>query len=211
MGSSSSSASLGSVEPVVVSSDVKQLQCSYNARVVEYCVYTTNLGEWKAPLILFPVVGWIALACTKKWPTKKLHVFAVCKLDNGAHLVIDQRTDGMFMGIVDHANDHFDVMDRTWHGDLNGTYPLYGKRVFAKNSGATAGWLLRQIRAQQAPYHFANNNCWHTLQMVECLMGIKDKLVDPFQRNDGYIPAGWDTGRIPPSESYNCMPTKVKF
>lgn len=51
MGSSSSSASLGSAEPIVVSSDARRLQCSYDARVVEYCVYMTNLGEWKAPLV----------------------------------------------------------------------------------------------------------------------------------------------------------------
>ena len=54
MGSSSSSASLGSVEPIVVSSDTRRLQRSYDARVVEYCVYTTNLGEWKAPLVYMP-------------------------------------------------------------------------------------------------------------------------------------------------------------
>lgn len=151
--------------------------------------------------ILFPVVGWITLACTRGWPTKKLHVFAVCKLDTGVHLVIDQRTDGMYMGIVDHASDHFDVMDRKWHGDLNGTYPMYGKRAFAKNVGPVVGRLLRQIEARQAPYHFATNNCWHALQAVERLMGIKDKLVDPSQRNDGFIPAEWDTGAIPPSDS----------
>ena len=147
------------------------------------------------------MVGWITLACTRGWPTKKLHVFAVCKLDTGVHLVIDQRIDGMHTRIVDRAEDHFAVMDRTDHGDRNGTYPLYGKRVFAKNSGPVVGWLLCQIEARQAPYHFANNNCWHALQLVECLMGIKDKLVDPFHRNDGYIPAEWDTGAIPPSES----------